>query len=70
MEEEGPESEELQLIYDRLEALEPAQLETKAGELLYQPQPPPPPNPPPPLPQHSITLTNSYVWSRFFQNSS
>lgn len=35
MEEEGPESEELQFIYDRLEALDPAKLETRAGELLY-----------------------------------
>jgi len=35
MEEEGPDSEELQIIYDRLEALDPAQLETRAAELLY-----------------------------------
>jgi ATP-binding cassette subfamily F protein 2 len=35
MEEEGPDSEELQLVYDRLDALDPAQLETRAGELLY-----------------------------------
>jgi ATP-binding cassette subfamily F protein 2 len=35
MEEEGPESEELQLIYDRLEALDPSKLESKAGELLF-----------------------------------
>jgi len=35
MEEEGPESEELQIIYDRLEALDPSQLETRAGELLF-----------------------------------
>lgn len=35
MEEEGPESETLQLIYDRLDALDPAKLETKAGELLF-----------------------------------
>lgn len=35
MEEEGPESENLQLIYDRLEALDPSKLESKAGELLY-----------------------------------
>jgi len=35
MEEEGPESENLQLIYDRLDALDPSKLEVKAGELLY-----------------------------------
>jgi hypothetical protein len=35
MDEEGPESEELQLIYDRIEALDPNKLESKAGELLY-----------------------------------
>lgn len=35
MEEEGPDSEELQLIYDRLEALDPSQLETRAAELLH-----------------------------------
>jgi ATP-binding cassette subfamily F protein 2 len=34
LEEEGPESENLQLVYDRLETLDPAVLETKAGELL------------------------------------
>lgn len=35
MEEEGPDSEELQMVYDRLEALDPSQLETRAGELLF-----------------------------------
>lgn len=35
MEEEGPESEELQIVYDRLEALDPAKLEARAGELLF-----------------------------------
>jgi len=35
MENEGPDSEELQLIYDRLEALDPSQLETRAAELLH-----------------------------------
>jgi len=35
MEEEGPDSEELQIIYDRLETLDPAQLETRAAELLH-----------------------------------
>jgi ATP-binding cassette subfamily F protein 2 len=35
MEEEGPDSEDLQLIYERLEALDPSQLETRAGELLH-----------------------------------
>jgi len=35
MEEEGPDSENLQLIYDRLDALDPSKLEAKAGELLY-----------------------------------
>lgn len=35
MEEEGPDSEDLQLIYDRLEALDPSQLETRAAELLH-----------------------------------
>jgi len=34
MEQEGPESEALQLIYDRLGDLDPNMLETKAGELL------------------------------------
>eukprot|EP01110_Echinostelium_bisporum_P004639 TRINITY_DN2141_c0_g1_i1.p1 TRINITY_DN2141_c0_g1~~TRINITY_DN2141_c0_g1_i1.p1 ORF type:complete len:575 (-),score=222.51 TRINITY_DN2141_c0_g1_i1:62-1786(-) len=34
MEEEGPESENLQIIYDRLEALDPSKFEAKAGELL------------------------------------
>lgn len=35
MEAEGPDSEELQIIYDRLETLDPAQLETRAAELLH-----------------------------------
>lgn len=34
LEEEGPESENLQAIYDRLDALDPTTLETRAGELL------------------------------------
>lgn len=34
METEGPESEALQLIYERLDSLDPNMLETKAGELL------------------------------------
>jgi len=34
MEEEGPESEDLQLIYDRLDRLDPSKFEAKAGELL------------------------------------
>lgn len=34
LEEEGPESENLQLIYDRLDALDPNTLESRAGELL------------------------------------
>lgn len=34
LEEEGPESETLQLIYERLDALDPAVLESRAGELL------------------------------------
>jgi len=34
MEVEGPESEALQLIYERLDELDPAMLETRAGELL------------------------------------
>jgi len=35
MEDEGPDSEDLQLIYDRLEALDVNNLETKAAELLH-----------------------------------
>jgi ATP-binding cassette subfamily F protein 2 len=35
MEEEGPESENLQLVYDRLEALDASKLEARAGELLF-----------------------------------
>jgi len=35
MEDEGPDSENLQLVYDRLDALDPNMLEAKAGELLY-----------------------------------
>jgi len=35
MEEEGPDSENLQLVYDRLDSLDPSKLEAKAGELLY-----------------------------------
>lgn len=35
MEEEGVESENLQLVYDRLDALDPSKLEAKAGELLH-----------------------------------
>jgi ATP-binding cassette subfamily F protein 2 len=35
MEEEGPDSEELQIIYERLEGLDPAQLEVRAAELLH-----------------------------------
>jgi len=35
LEEEGPDSENLQLIYDRLDALDPSKFESKAGELLY-----------------------------------
>lgn len=35
LEEEGPDSENLQLIYDRLDALDPSKFEAKAGELLY-----------------------------------
>lgn len=35
LEEEGPESENLQLVYERLEDLDPTKLESKAGELLY-----------------------------------
>lgn len=34
MEQEGPDSEALQLVYERLDSLDPALLETKAGELL------------------------------------
>lgn len=34
LEEEGPESENLQVVYDRLDALEPNTLESRAGELL------------------------------------
>jgi hypothetical protein len=52
MDEEGPESEELQLIYDRIEALDPNKLESKAGELLY-----PLPSPPSLLPHfHSYLI--------------
>jgi len=35
MEEEGHDSENLQLVYDRLDALDPSKLEAKAGELLH-----------------------------------
>lgn len=35
MEEEGPDSENLQLVYDRLDALDPSKLEARAGELLH-----------------------------------
>jgi ATP-binding cassette subfamily F protein 2 len=35
LEEEGPESESLQLIYERLDALDPSTFETRAGELLF-----------------------------------
>lgn len=35
MEEEGVESENLQLVYDRLDALDPSKLEARAGELLH-----------------------------------
>jgi ATP-binding cassette subfamily F protein 2 len=35
MEEEGPDSPSLQLIYDRLDELDPDKLETRAGELLH-----------------------------------
>jgi len=35
MEEEGPDSDNLQIVYDRIESLDPAKLETRAGELLF-----------------------------------